>query len=46
LNDVNVKLILHPEMGHNWPYIQNYNIDASQEVWDFVSKYNLYGLIN
>jgi poly(3-hydroxybutyrate) depolymerase len=46
LNNVNVKLILHPEMGHNWPYIQNYNIDASQEVWDFVSKYNLYGLIN
>ena len=46
LNNVNVKLILHPEMGHNWPYIQNYNIDASQEIWDFVSKYDLYGLRN
>ena len=46
LNNVNVKLILHPEMGHDWPFIQSYNIDASSEIWDFVSKYNLYGLIN
>jgi len=46
INNVNVKLILHPEMGHNWPTIQSYNIDASQEIWDFVSKYDLYGLIN
>ena len=44
MNDVNVKLILHPEMGHNWPFIQSFNIDASQEIWDFVSKYDLYGL--
>ena len=41
LNEVNVKLILHPEMGHNWPYIGNYNVDASQEIWDFVSQYDL-----
>jgi len=46
LNNVNVKLILHPEMGHDWPFIQSYNIDASSEIWDFVSKYDLYGLIN
>tara|TARA_B100001109_G_scaffold189281_1_gene155963 strand:+ start:906 stop:1853 length:948 start_codon:yes stop_codon:yes gene_type:complete len=46
INNVNVKLILHPEMGHTWPTTQNYNIDASEEIWNFVSKYNLYGLIN
>ena len=44
LNNVNVKLILHSTMGHNWPFVQNYNIDASQEIWDFVSQYDLYGL--
>ena len=46
INNVNVKLILHSGMGHNWPFIQNYNIDASQEVWDFVSKYDINGLRN
>ncbi len=46
INNVNVKLILHSGMGHNWPFIQNYNIDASQEVWDFVSKYDIHGLRN
>ena len=45
LNDVNVKLILHPEMGHEWPTTQSYNVNASSEIWDFVSKYNIYGLI-
>ena len=46
LNNVNVKLILHPEMGHTWPFTESYSIDASQEIWDFVSKYDIYGLIN
>ena len=46
LNDVNVKLILHPEMGHDWPSLQSYNINASSEIWNFVSKYDIYGLIN
>ena len=46
LNNVNVKLILHPEMGHDWPFIQSYNIDASGEIWNFVSKFDIYGLIN
>ena len=46
LNDVNVKLIVHPEMDHDWPFIENYSISASNEIWDFVSKYDLYGLIN
>ena len=46
LNDVNVKLILHPEMGHDWPSTQSYNINASSEIWNFVSMFDLYGLIN
>tara|TARA_A100001388_G_scaffold208448_1_gene158996 strand:- start:15 stop:965 length:951 start_codon:yes stop_codon:yes gene_type:complete len=45
LNNVNVKLILHPEMGHDWPSTQSYNVNASTEIWDFVSKYNIFGLI-
>lgn len=45
LNNVNVKLILHPKMDHTWPFISDYNVSASNEVWDFVSKYDLYGLI-
>ena len=46
LNDVNVKLILHPEMGHDWPSLQSYNINASAEILNFVSKFDMYGLIN
>ena len=46
LNDVNVKLILHPEMGHDWPSLQSYNVDASSEIWNFVSKFDQYGSIN
>ena len=46
LNNTNVKLILHPEMGHTWPFINTYNISASDEVWNFVSKYDLSGKIN
>ena len=46
LNDVNIKLILHPTMDHTWPTINSHNISASNEIWDFVSQYNLYGFIN
>ena len=46
LNNTNVKLILHPEMGHSWPFMNTYNISASDEVWNFVSKYDLSGKIN
>ena len=46
LNNTNVKLILHPEMGHVWPFLNTYNISASDEVWNFVSKYDLSGKIN
>ena len=46
LNNTNVKLILHAEMGHTWPFISTHNISASDEVWNFVSQYNLSGKIN
>ena len=46
LNNTNVKLILHAEMGHNWPFISTYNLSASNEVWNFVSQFNLSGKIN
>ena len=46
LNNVNVKLILHPTMDHTWPSINSHNISASNEIWEFVSQFNTYGLIN
>ncbi len=46
LNNVNVKLILHPTMGHDWPSLQSYNVNASAEIWNFVSKFDINGLIN
>ena len=46
LNNVDVKLILHPQMGHTWPSLNEYNVSASNEVWDFVSRYDIYGLID
>ena len=46
INNINVKLILHPVMDHTWPTLQEYSVSASNEIWDFVSKYDLYGLID
>ena len=46
LNNTNVKLILHPEMDHTWPFISTHNVSASNEIWDFVSQYDLSGQIN
>ena len=46
LNNTNVKLILHPEMGHTWPFTNTHNVSASNEIWNFVSQYDLYGLRN
>ena len=46
LNNTNVKLILHPEMGHTWPFTSTHNVSASNEIWDFVSQYDLSGKIN
>ena len=46
LNNTNVKLILHPEMGHTWPFTNTHNVSASNEIWNFVSQYDLYGFRN
>ena len=46
LNNTNVKLILHPEMGHTWPFTSTHNVSASNEIWNFVSQYDLSGKIN
>ena len=46
LNNINVKSILHPVMDHTWPTLQEYGVSASNEIWDFVSKYDLYGLVD
>ena len=46
LNNTNVKLILHPEMDHTWPFTSTHNVSASNEIWNFVSQYDLYGLRN
>ena len=46
LNNVEVKLILHSSMGHTWPRENSYGINASAEVWNFVSQFDLYGKIN
>ena len=46
LNNVDVKLILHSSMGHTWPRENSYGINASTEVWNFVSQFDLYGKIN
>ena len=43
INNVSVKLILHSTLGHNWPRTSYYGFSASQEVWNFVSKYDSYG---
>lgn len=45
INDVSVKLILHPTMDHTWPFMNTHSIDASREIWEFVSQYDLYGKI-
>ena len=46
LNNINIKLILHSAMGHTWPMRNNYGVSASNEIWDFVSQYDIYGKIN
>ena len=43
VNNVSVKLILHSTLGHNWPRTSYHGVSASQEIWNFVSKYDLYG---
>ena len=51
-NNVAVELYLLDRMGHSWPRINGpedyemYDIDAPTIIWEFLSKYNINGLIN
>jgi polyhydroxybutyrate depolymerase len=45
LNNTQVDLIFHSTMGHFWPSIDSHSISASEDIWSFLSKYNIYGLI-
>ena len=51
-NNVSVKLYLLDRMSHDWPRINGpedyeiYDIDAPTIIWEFLSKYNINGLIN
>ena len=46
LNNVNVELYKISNMGHTWPGKNNYGISATEEVWNFVSQFDIYGKIN
>ena len=45
-NLTNVELYLMTNMGHNWPNLNNHDLQASATVWNFLSKYDIDGLIN
>ncbi len=40
-----VELFLMTNMGHDWPNISDHDIQASSTIWDFLSKYDIDGLI-
>ena len=44
-NDVEVALYLLDSMGHEWPLSGAHDIDAPSTIWQFLSRYNRYGLI-
>ena len=44
-NQTNVELYLMTNMGHNWPNQNNHDLQASTTVWNFLSKYDIDGLI-
>jgi polyhydroxybutyrate depolymerase len=46
LNNVNVELYKISNMAHTWPRKNNYGISATEEVWKFVSQFDIYGKIN
>ena len=46
LNNVNVELYKISNMGHTWPDKNNYGISATEEVWSFVSQFDIYGKID
>ena len=45
-NQTNVELFLMTNMGHDWPNFDNHDLQASTTVWDFLSKYDINGLID
>lgn len=45
LNNVSVELVLHSSMGHTWPTLDSHSISASENIWEFLSKYDINGLI-
>jgi len=46
LNNVSVELVLHSSMGHAWPTLDSHSISASENIWEFLSKYDINGLID
>jgi len=50
LNDVSFELYLLDKMGHEWPSYHREDgpsdIDSASILWDFLSKYDINGLIN
>jgi len=46
LNGVKVELYKISSMGHTWPGKNNYGISATEEVWNFVSQFDIYGKID
>ena len=44
-NDVEVTLYLLDSMGHEWPLSGAHDLDAPSVIWEFLSRYNRYGLI-
>ncbi len=44
-NDVEVTLYLLDSMGHEWPLSGAHDLDAPSTIWQFLSRYNRYGLI-
>ena len=45
LNKADVELILSSKMGHTWPWVNNEGFSASEDIWRFVSQFNLFGKI-
>ena len=44
-NNVNVELFLLTDMGHDWPSQSIHGLEASTTVWNFLSRYDIDGLI-
>ena len=44
-NQTSVELFLMTNMGHDWPTINDHDLQASTTIWDFLSKYDIDGLI-